>query len=226
MDSNSKSHRIPMKDTSVKTGAFYPDSELGKYSFTTTNATDQKDLKTFPSLISDGMSGCWGVVSIIGYVLIHLAAMSVTMSAAIIFHTKEGVTLTGDGLVQGACWVMTILAPILVVVTLLSAWSPFCKDVGIPIKYPYLNQLLLGGFLVLFVATFKLQIWMLMREYQAEVKQDISDAKAAYNDVDPSGLIPAALYLQCIVLGFTILNPVAGIAKHVLPDPNAPPTSG
>lgn len=218
MESNAKSHRIPIKDTSVKTGAFYPDNELGGSNFTTLDPIDQKDLKTFPSLISDGMPGGWGVFSIVVYVLIHLAAMSVTMSAGIIFHAKEGVTLTGDDLVQGACWVMTILAPILVVITLFTAWSPgpCCKDIGIPIKYPYLNQLLLGGFLVLFVATLKLQIWMLMREYQAEVRSDIADAKAAYNDVDPSGLIPAALYLQCIVLGFTILNPVAGMAKHLL----------
>ena len=153
-----------------------------------------------------------GTLSIFVYTILHLAMMSVTMSAAIIFHTADQ-NLTGDKLVQGACWVMTILTPILVVVTLFSAWSPGCSF-RVPLKYPYLNQALLGGFLIVFVATLQLLFWMLLRTYQSDVKADLDAAKAAYKDVDPSGLIPAAVYLQCVVLGFTIMNPIVGLANY------------
>ena len=220
------------------TGSFYPASSK--------NGTDidprkvpADEQKTYPSLLSDGQSGWHGCGAIWLYVLVHLATLAVTMSAGIIYHSRllgtakdhEDKVLSGDESLWVAAWFMIILEPVLVVLTLLLAWSPrfLCgccsNEVTIatentmyyghaPVSYTFVNQLLMGGFFIVFAATLKLNTWLTMQYVSDAIKDDL---KVAHDDYtyDPRSLIPIALYLQCIVLGFTIMNPIGGIAKYI-----------
>tara|TARA_B110001452_G_scaffold259733_1_gene256447 strand:- start:308 stop:988 length:681 start_codon:yes stop_codon:yes gene_type:complete len=224
-------HRVAVDEkVSVKTGTFYAQ---GDNEFPGPLAALKHDMKrTYPSLLTDGSKDWYGYNWMIFCVLVHLASACVTMSAGILFnggHTGSGrqkISESVDGSayeLTAAVWIMIIFPLSLVLITLIVSADLFglcCKmdaTKGPAMAYSYINQLLLGGFLIVFVATLKLNMYVLM-SYSTKAFADHIDLMEFEGGARVRSLASAAIYLQAIVLGFTILNPVSAHCKYLVTD--------
>lgn len=165
---------------------------------------EREEFKTLPGPITDGSKGYWHWV----YIILHVASLGVTMTAALLEHTAPKADLTpADYYVEIATWMMVIVSPIAVA---LAVWSSTtrCNCYGAAKKSPMtfapcIPQFILGLFLVVFAATLMLNVFV------------IAQGQAASSAEDKTiGFVPAALYLQCFVLATLLYNPIVALANH------------
>lgn len=223
-------HRVAIDEkVSVKTGTFYEQDGFPD----PLSALAKRETRTYPSLLTDGGKDWYGYLWMVFCVLVHLASACVTMSAGILFnggHAEKGrdkisSTVEDDTMYEmvAAVWIMKLMPLTLVVITLVVSADLFgmcCKmdwTRGPAMAYGYINQLLLGGFLIVFIATLKLNVFVLMSYTTAAYGQHIKDMEFE-NGASVRSLASVAIYLQAIVLGFTILNPVSAHSKYVFSD--------
>ena len=224
-------HRVAIDDKpSAKTGTFYEQEGFpGPLS-----ALKPETKRTYPSLLTDGSKGWYGYSWMVFCVLVHLASACVTMSAGILFnggHADKGHDKISDSVagsayeLTAAVWIMKLMPLSLVLLTLIVSADLFgmcCKmeaTKGPAMAYSYINQLLLAGFLIVFIATLKLNVYVLMSYHDTAYAAHIAQAEPTKDgQASVRSLASVAIYLQAIVLGFTILNPVSAHSKYVFAD--------